>query len=303
MPTLIISDTHLGRPDGARSADALRPLWLGCRRLIVNGDVAEVHHPRHWAAASRQVLRLQDLCEADGVALTLLSGNHDPFLSDIRHLHLAGGRVFVTHGDVFHPALEPWSPDAGRLRRAVEEALAMLDPAERTGLEARLAAAQHASHLRWLEMRERAPRSALLGMLLRPWLIVPVLHHWRVFPRVAAAFAARHAPEATHVILGHTHRPGIHPIGGRVVINTGCFGFPPRPRAVSLEGDMLHVWRVRRRAGLYRRDATPLASYDLGRGAGAERAAPNTRPGSARPSAASTRRAASICASRSSPVR
>ena len=95
------------------SAVALRPLWAGASNLIINGDVAEVHHPEHWADAATQLLQLLDLCEKDGVALTLLSGNHDPFIGEVRHLHLANHQVFVTHGDALHPAIAPWSPALG----------------------------------------------------------------------------------------------------------------------------------------------------------------------------------------------
>ena len=125
--TVIVSDTHLGRPHGSvGSADAMRPLWQGVDRLIINGDAAEVHHPIHRAAAARQILRLVDLCDADGVTLTLLSGNHDPYLSETRHLSLAGGAVFVTHGDVLHPSIVPWSPAAPVIRQAHREARAVL---------------------------------------------------------------------------------------------------------------------------------------------------------------------------------
>ena len=91
---VILSDTHLGRPScGAQSARALRPLWQGASHLIVNGDVAEIHHPRHWGEAARETMHLLDLCEEDSVALTLLSGNHDPFISEVRHLHLADDQL------------------------------------------------------------------------------------------------------------------------------------------------------------------------------------------------------------------
>ena len=81
---VILSDTHLGRPScAAKSAASLRPLWNNATNLIINGDVAEVHHPDHWADAATQLLQLLDLCEKDGVALTLLSGNHDPFIGEV----------------------------------------------------------------------------------------------------------------------------------------------------------------------------------------------------------------------------
>ena len=66
--TVILSDTHLaGNGQGAGSADALRPLWQGADELILNGDTAELSHPTLRADAAREVMRIQDLCEEDGV--------------------------------------------------------------------------------------------------------------------------------------------------------------------------------------------------------------------------------------------
>jgi predicted phosphodiesterase len=259
--TVILSDLHLGRPRvGALSADALRPLWRGAAHLILNGDTAEVHHPSHWSVAARQTVRLFELSEQDGCELTLLSGNHDPFISDVRHLLLADGRVFVTHGDVLHPAIAPWSPAAGRLRRAHDDALRALPPESRGELAARLTACQHASYAEWrdaAEMREEARRSTVAGMLMRPWALGRVVRYWHVIPSIAARFAAEHAPDARVVLIGHTHRAGAWRVGARVVLNTGSFGFPGRPYAVVIEAGSLAFVRIRRRGDAYELDAAP----------------------------------------------
>lgn len=260
----IISDTHLGRPYGAAlGAAALRPLWSGTDHIVINGDVAEVHHPRHWSAAARQTLQLYDLCEEDDVQLTLLSGNHDPFISDIRHLHIADEQIFITHGDALHPAVAPWSPAAGRIRAAYDEALSQLRPENRTALEHRLGAAQHAAHREWDEMRQQAGKSRFRNMLIRPWAIAQVLWYWRVVPTVAANFAREHAPSARFFVFGHTHRPGIWRIDDRIIINTGSFGFPGTPRAVIIEHDTLKIHRIALRNGTYRLHDTPLVSFPL----------------------------------------
>ncbi|MCA9291196.1 MAG: metallophosphoesterase family protein [Phycisphaerales bacterium] len=286
---VIISDTHLGRATAAaRSADALRPLWADTDHLVINGDVAEVHHHRHMIAAAREVLRLHDLCEIDGVRVTILSGNHDPYISDIRHLRLAAGQVFVTHGDVMHPAVAPWSPAAPRIRRAYDEALARLEPGTRQDLELALELSQVASHAEWTELEHQAARSSMLGMFLRPWKLVEVLRYWRRLPHLANAFVAKHAPEARHIVLGHSHRPGLWTIGTRTVINTGSFGFPGHPRAVIIENDRLDVVRIRAVGDEYRLDPQPIRSFQLD-----PVTAPSTRPGSVRPSAAAISRPAS----------
>lgn len=260
---VIISDTHLGRPHcAAASAAALRPLWQGADQCVINGDIAEIHHPDQWAVAARQTMQLFDLCEADDVELTMLSGNHDPFISDIRHLHLAKDAVLVTHGDVLHPAVAPWSPAAGRIRAAYHDALASVDVAARDELEQRLIAAQHASHAEWHDLKKETSKSTLLGMMTRPWAIVQVMLYWRQVPRLAAEFAARCAPRARFVVIGHTHRPGIWHVDERVIINTGCYGFPGSPRAVVLEGNRLSVWRIVMRSGAYHLADRPLAQFD-----------------------------------------
>lgn len=264
---VILSDLHLGRRHcAARSADALRPLWDGAAHLIVNGDVAEVHHPRHWTVAARATLRLFDLCESDGVELTLLSGNHDPFITDLRHLHLAGELVFVTHGDVMHPAISPWSPASARMRAAHEAALAALEPEQRDKLESRLSATQHAAYAEWNDLQklaDEARHSTVMGMFIRPWALVQVIAYWRAFPHLAAEFTARHAPKARFIVLGHTHRPGVWRIGDRIIINTGSFGFPGTARAVIIEDEALSVWRIRFRRCAYRLAARPHCVFPL----------------------------------------
>lgn len=288
---VIISDTHLGRPKhAARSAEALRPLWRGADRLIVNGDVAEVHHPRHWSDAARETLQLFDLCEEDDVALTLLSGNHDPYLTDLRHLHMAGHSILITHGDAFHPAIAPWSPAAGRLRKAHKRALAALEPESHDHLESRLSAAQHASHEEWNDLTEEAGHSTVRAMCVRPWAILQVLLYWRAFPKLAAAFAAAHAPRAKYIIVGHTHHAGVWTIGDHVIINTGSYGFPGKPRAVVLEGGAMTIHDVRLNGDAYELADDPIAAYELPVSIDDDEEPPHsalkTRPGSGRPSAA-----------------
>jgi predicted phosphodiesterase len=264
--TLILSDLHLGRPRlSAPSADALRPLWQGCAKMIINGDVAEVHHPTHWSVAARQTLRLHDLCEEDGVELVLLSGNHDPYLTDVRHLDLADERVFITHGDVLHPAIAPWSPRAGIMREAHDRAIAAIPPEERDRLETRLKVSQYASHVEWSEMAHEAAKSTVPQMLLRPWSLLAVLWYWHRFPNLAAEFLAEHAPRAKVGVFGHTHRPGIWEIGGRVILNTGAFGFPGKPRGVMILDDRtVEVRAIDRCAeGRYRFQQQPLRSINL----------------------------------------
>ena len=128
---MILSDTHLANPGrGAGSAKALRPLWEGASEVILNGDVAEIADEMLRGLAARQVLELQEMAEDDGVKLTFISGNHDPLLTDRRYLRLASREVFVTHGDILHPAISPWTDHAKHLQALHAAAVLSLAPAK-----------------------------------------------------------------------------------------------------------------------------------------------------------------------------
>ncbi len=261
---VILSDTHMGRPDAvARSPQMLRPLWQGASAVVINGDVAEVHDPRYRVLAAKQVLELHDLCERDDVELTLLSGNHDPYISDARHLLLADGSVFVTHGDSLHPAIAPWSPSAARVRQAHDRAMASLHPEDRGTLAARLSATQHSAHEHWAQFEKALQHSASRQLLVRPWMVFEVLWYWHSIPGLAQRFAKDHAPGARFFIFGHTHRQGIWHREGITLINTGSFGFPGRPRAVVIEGGRLSVYRIRRRGDAFCFADRALAEFSL----------------------------------------
>ncbi len=261
---VILSDLHLGRPRwAAPSAASVRPLWQGASRLILNGDIAELHHPKYAEAAEGEMLELLTDCEADGVMLTLLAGNHDPFVSDHKHVLLAGDTILVTHGDVFHPAIAPWSIAARNTRQVSIEGLNALEPEHRDNLLARLAISHRASLVEWDELAHQSSKSSLHNMVLRPWALLQVLQYWRDVPRLAAQFAESCAPDAEFVICGHTHHQGIWTVGSRTIINTGSFGFPGRPRAVLVEGRRLEVRRVNYRRGAYKLAPGPLYVAEL----------------------------------------
>ncbi len=251
--TVILSDTHLaGNGQGAVRAELLRPLWQGADELIINGDLAELSDPRWRVAAARQVMRLQELCEEDGVRLTLLSGNHDPLITDRRFLRLCHGEVFVTHGDMLHPAISPWTSHAGQLRQLHQNALKQLELIDRAQLDQQAMAAAHASNLKWDHLAEHAPheQGAVMRKIDMACKVAKVLWFWHCLPKLAARFAHRYAPDARFFIFGHIHRAGIWQFGQQTIINTGSYHCPRNPHAVIIQDRTLAVHRV-----IFNRDA------------------------------------------------
>ena len=251
--TVIVSDTHLGR-SGPVTAVSLRPLWEGFDRVVINGDVAEVQIPRLRAAAAREVQALQRFADHDGVELVLISGNHDAYLSDTRHLTMLDDQVLVTHGDVLHPAVAPWTHSAAHMKVATTTAMAESSPQDHHCIDYRLALSQHVSHTEFLHerMQRHDGGVGLLEMALCPWRVVALLHYWWKVPDLAALFAQQCCPQAQVVVFGHSHRQGIWQRRGKVILNTGSFSFPGRPRAVVVEGSRVEVRDIVRRQDGYR---------------------------------------------------
>jgi len=254
--TLILSDTHLAKP-GSATAEGLRPLWQGIDELIINGDTAEVQVPWLRGAAVRQLDRLEQLTRQDGVKLTLISGNHDAYLTDRRSLQLANGHVLIMHGDALHPAVAPWTRSAKTLQRRSEHAIAN---APTDDLATRLDIAQHVGHSEFLleYVLSSLGESTARRILARPIEVPMVLKYWRSEPALAEQFMQRYAPQAKVLIVGHSHRRGVWTRGERTIINTGAFMFPGRPQCVIHQGDTLSVYRIRKNNDVYQRETTPV---------------------------------------------
>jgi len=302
--TLILSDLHLGRPDGVRRAVELELLLEPGSTVILNGDTAELHHPAYQTIAEDELGALQAIAATRGVHLKLLSGNHDPLLSGQRMLTLAQGQILVTHGDAFHPAVAPWSVSAPAMRRAWEETMRSTPAALRDSSDTVFNAARDAAIAEWLDNGHGATQSTLGRIAVRPWSAVMIAWYWMRYPRLACRFAAKYAPQARILVVGHSHRAGRWRVGCRTVLNTGSFSFPGRPCAAILQGDTVSLWPVGRAAQThlprYSLAARPVASGTLPRGTATPAAI--SRDESGRPNAASMTRPALSTAARPTPI-
>jgi predicted phosphodiesterase len=228
----------------------LRPLWAGCDRVVVNGDAAELQLNTCRVAAAEAVLELQRLCDDDGVELVLLSGNHDAFISDRRHLLLDAGRVLITHGDAIHPAVSPWSHGGAERARLTAEASDRMPIQDRADLTHRLDLARHVGHSEFLRPDTLKANGSSKHLLLRPWRLAAVAWAWLRTPRWTADLVHRFAPDAEVAVIGHTHRQGQWrvetPDGPKTIINTGAFAWPAKPWAVLHRPGHLRVHHIKR---------------------------------------------------------
>ncbi len=302
--TIILSDLHLGRPDGVVHASEIDALVEPGCKLILNGDAAELHHPDHQERAEEELSRLQSLAAARGVELVLLAGNHDPLVSQQRMLMLAEGQVMVTHGDAFHPAVAPWSVSAPAMRAAWQRTMDAMSPERRGTAEARFAAARDAAIAEWLDSGHGATQSTVARLALRPWAAVGIVLYWKRFPRLACRFGELFAPQARILVVGHSHRAGRWRFGGRTVLNTGSFTFPGSPHAVIVDGDQVAMWPIVRKSTSigtrYVFAPNAASSETLPRGTGSP--ALSRRDESVLPSADATMRPASKSVATSTPV-
>jgi len=260
---VILSDLHLGRQPWRATADMLRGVWAGADHVVVNGDVAELYDPRYIAAAEKETLRLQELCEEDNVKLTLLAGNHDPYVTEQRYLYLADGKVLITHGDTIDPAIAPWCATAPIMRETFARTIASVPVETRQSLETRLLATHHAALAKWDVITNDPHKVGFKRMLRRPWSFFHVIQYWRRFPREAEKFMEQYAPSAKVLVTGHTHRQGVWRRGERTIINTGAYAFPAKPRVVRMEGDRLTVHHVDRLGDTFSVRADPIAVVDV----------------------------------------
>jgi predicted phosphodiesterase len=246
-PTLVISDVHLGRAGMAATADELDELVDAASTLVINGDVAELHIEEWSAAAARELDRLRDRCRRSATRLVLLAGNHDPELTPRRHLVLAEDRLLVTHGDAVHESLAPWSDAAPIIRERHRDVLASMPESRRSSLDGLFEAAREAAKAECEALGDLGKPTTPFAALAKPWKLTAIGGFWLSHARRMNRFASAHAPSASVVLVGHTHRAGIERIGGRTIINTGCFGVPGPALGVVLGDDGLEVRRIRRR--------------------------------------------------------
>jgi len=265
----ILSDLHYGdRGSRIPSLPSLMPLFDGASSLVLNGDTIDTRpgpYPTVTAALRAETL---DFFSVSAPPSTLLTGNHDPDISSRHTLDLAGGQIFVTHGDIIFEDLVPWGQDASFARQRVQEELAAVPPAERDQLDARLAAYRRvAASIPQRHQAERNPwkynASFIRDTVWPPGRVLRVLRAWRRAPGLAAALTRHYRPQARFVVIGHIHHPGYWRMpNGVTVLNTGSFGLPLGGCVIDVRPERVTLQRIAQRRGEFRLGRT-VAEFAL----------------------------------------
>jgi predicted phosphodiesterase len=250
----ILSDLHVyDARSQVRDLRQLEPLLAGVQTLVINGDSCEMRP----GVPSPDVAQLLAFFRARVPEVRFVTGNHDPDISEAHELLLAGGRVWVTHGDVCFDDLTPWSRKQPDLVRAVKQLLTAEPGADYREVGTRLRIARAAARIVGVEIdpadtRVTAQFVRLWDTFFPPRQILAMLRAWRDLPALAATLAIEQRPRAQVVVTGHVHFPGIWRLPpGPTVINTGSFFSPLGGHLVDVEDDRVQVRRIRRRAGQF----------------------------------------------------
>jgi len=249
--TRIVSDLHLGHPGcRIRSVGHLRPLFEGAATVVFNGDTVEQRHRLLAPAGARLLAELRSLLDEVGARPVFLRGNHDPEISTLDHLDLAGNRVFVTHGDALFRHLSPWSPKVWKaiprmeaVRAEYGEERLTTDLASQLECTHRCRALSEGTELEFKTGRLKTLRT-LSRIAWPPGRPIRILTTWLTIPGHAHDFSRRYRSESRAILFGHSHFAGVWSRPGRTAINTGGFVSLMPARAVDLADGVLTIRRV-----------------------------------------------------------
>lgn len=242
----VLSDLHMGRDGMVLRAAEILPLVQQAGTLIINGDAAELHVREYRDQAVEELARLRELCDQNETRLILLAGNHDPEVVPERYIIHEEQGVFITHGDVVEESVAPWSDAAKRMRNRHREFNEYISESKRNTLENSFHACREAAVAEWSPDGDAEPPSTALNVLLKPTKLIQILRFWRRQARLMNTFAEQFVPSARLILIGHSHRPLVRKVGHRVIVNTGCFGFPGHPVAGIFDSNGFHARRVTR---------------------------------------------------------
>jgi predicted phosphodiesterase len=252
----ILSDVHFGdRASRVRKLRQLRPLLHDVSGVVLNGDTLDTRPGPALTGTADLVAEVTDFFPHEVPSATMLTGNHDPDVTPLHALDLAGGRVFAVHGDVLFDEIVPWGQDVPLVTRLMAAERLIPPPAALSELDHRLAVWRRVAGR--IPQRHQSERHGVkyackyaLDTVWPPNRVLKIFAAWREAPHLAAALLRRHRPAARFIVTGHTHRPGVWRMpGGLTVINTGSFCLPLGGCAVDVTPEQITVRQVVARRG------------------------------------------------------
>lgn len=249
----IVSDIHLGhKASVVDDLQALRPLSQDVDWLIFNGDTLELKYGDLDSSqydASEQRRLFHEATKSWDCKVNLITGNHDPEISDTHFLNILGGQVFITHGDGLFKEIAPWSSNVANLRRYS----ANIDPEARgtseEELHAYLQLHKDATLLAHKNDKKYNPTAwgklkILLHQAWPPSTPFRILKSWREVPDRALSLVKRFNLSPKVIVVGHTHNPALWKRDNTYIVNLGSY-FPwPGARCIDIASNQLSIRKI-----------------------------------------------------------
>ncbi|HEY3320004.1 MAG TPA: metallophosphoesterase [Planctomycetota bacterium] len=241
MKTLILSDLHFGISTSKVDAllERIRSLSRDYDQVILNGDTLDRYEaPACEPRAERLLQQVTDACRCGGADPILISGNHDPAISNTSHIYLESSQTLVFHGDCLTDCTHPTRKSDQDLRVMLQQHWQEIGRRPENFLD--LVAAYRKVQARFLRENPqiKEPRSTfgyIATILVPPRKPFDVFLYWWRVPGLAAALARTYPQPVRHVVIGHSHRAGRWNFGDLEVFNTGSFMPLSLPCVVSVE--------------------------------------------------------------------
>ena len=240
---LVISDLHLGNDASKAPAllDGVARIARNYDRIIFNGDTLDVYaRPEHVAAGTKAARFLEAVhatCRSRSGPPELITGNHDPLISDTHYIYIKEHRALIFHGDCIADSTHPSDPHENILANHVGNHWKKIGgrPSQFVELATTYRRLQ-GEHLGQFPRKEhRSSLSYLLSLCYPPQKPFHVLKYVLTSPYLAAELAGTHDAPVDHVVIGHTHRAGNWKTKDRSVLNTGSFMPMSWPSAVVMD--------------------------------------------------------------------
>ncbi len=251
----IVSDLHVGHHASViEDISTARALTEDVDRLIFNGDTLELMYgdlnSSHYNATKQKELFDRETASW-GIKIDLVTGNHDPSISDTHSLSICDNQIFITHGDSLFKEVAPWSSNVKNLSISSsrinvqqtgrpEDLHAYLAQFKQVSIDAHKLEDGYNPTL-WGKTK------ILLHQAWPPTTPFKILSCWRQVPDRAISLAKRFGLDHKFIVVGHTHNPGVWQRDGRIVINLGAY-FPwPGARCIDIDGRQLVVRKISKR--------------------------------------------------------